>query len=101
MVASLAKLKIKSNFRSFFSSTFWYGTLIFGLFQNTFCINIIDSNIAIFDNVKNHMFESNQMFPARIILGIVQIIFGLAVKVVNQTRQFGWQYGMTSVNGLF
>ncbi len=100
VVASLAKLKIKSNLRSYLSlvQLFGIGTFIFGSISGTFFgINIIDSNIAIFDNVKNHMFESNQMFQLALILGIVQIIFGLAVKVVNQTRQFGWQYGMTSV----
>jgi len=98
--ASIAKLKVKPDLKPFLTLAQFLGigTFIFGVISGTlFGINIIDSDIAAFENIKQYMLDANQMFNLALILGIIQILFGLGVKVANQTRQFGWQYGMSSI----
>ena len=41
--------------------------------------------------------EINSMFQLSLILGAVQILFGMVLKAVNQTIQFGFKYAVATI----
>ena len=41
--------------------------------------------------------DNNQMFQLSLILGVIQILFGMILKIVNQTIQFGFKYAIETL----
>lgn len=76
------------------TSTFFCGFLT-GTF---FGFNLYDLDIPFFKKLKDLIFLDNQwMFNLSLILGAVQIIFGMILKAANQTIQFGFKYAVATV----
>ncbi len=78
----------------------WLGlaTVLFGALSGTlFGINLLDNPLPGLEAARQYMLDSNQLFQLALILGLVQIIFGLTIKAVNQSRRFGWAYAMVPV----
>lgn len=97
--ATIAKLKVKPKLKPFMTlaQLLGIGTIIFGVISGTlFGINLIETEIAVFSSFKQYMLDSDKMFNLALILGVIQILFGLCVKAINQTRQYNWQYAMPS-----
>lgn len=75
-------------------STFFCG-LLTGTF---FGFNIYGNDIPFFNNMRDLLYLDNQwMFNLSLILGAVQIVFGMILKVANQTIQFGFKYAIATV----
>lgn len=71
------------------TSTFFCG-LLTGTF---FGANIYDLPWPFIQRLKSAVFmDNNDMFQLSLILGAVQILFGMVLKAVNQTIQFGFKY---------
>lgn len=93
--------KISSNMKSILSliqilatSTFFCG-LLTGTF---FGANIYDLDWPIVQRLKHAVFmDNNDMFQLSLILGAIQIIFGMMLKAVNQTIQFGLKYAIATI----
>lgn len=67
------------------ASTFFCG-LLTGTF---FGANIYDIDLPFFQKMKETLFmDNNDMFQLSLILGVVQILFGMVLKAVNQGIQF-------------
>ncbi|MDR1746665.1 MAG: V-type ATP synthase subunit I, partial [Tannerella sp.] len=50
------------------------------------------------DRLKEKIFmDNNKMFALALILGIIQIIFGMCLKAANRIIQFGVVYGLTTI----
>lgn len=78
----------------------WLGlaTVIFGALTGTFFgLNLVENPIPGLEAARNFMLDSNQAFQLALILGMVQILFGLVLKAVNQARQYGWMHGIAPV----
>ena len=70
-------------------------TMVCGLLTGTcFGFNLYDIQVPFFQTLKETIsLDNQQMFNLSLILGGVQIIFGMILKAVNQTIQFGVTIG--------
>ena len=76
------------------ASTFFCGMLT-GTF---FGFSLYDLNVPLFQEMKKHLFlDNNDLFQLSLILGAVQILFGMVLKAVNQAIQFGFKYAIATI----
>lgn len=79
------------------ASTFFCG-LLTGTF---FGFNLYGTGIPFFTKMRDIFFFDNQwMFNLSLILGAIQIIFGMFLKAANQTIQFGFKYALATIGWL-
>ena len=75
-------------------STFFCG-LLTGTF---FGASIYNIELPFIQRMKHAVFmDNNDMFRLSLILGAVQIMFGMMLKAVNQTIQFGFKYAVATI----
>lgn len=101
-VATIVKRK-KPKLKSVLTLAQWLGlaTIIFGILTGTFFgINLIEADIPWLERVKAYMINTNQLFNLAIILGGIQIIFGMGLKVVNITKIKGFFYSLSTIGWL-
>ncbi|MGM0648017.1 MAG: V-type ATP synthase subunit I [Bacteroidota bacterium] len=90
--ASLYKLKAPSSWKPILSLAQFLGigTFIFGTLSGTlFGINLIEADIPAIAHLKDMFLDPNQMFYLSMIIGLIQILFGLVIRAINQARQYG------------
>ncbi|MDR0757887.1 MAG: V-type ATP synthase subunit I [Tannerella sp.] len=76
------------------ASTFFCG-LLTGTF---FGAGMYDWGIPALDVLKAHVFlDNNQMFALALILGVVQILFGMCLNATNRIIRFGFVYGLSTI----
>jgi len=98
IAASLAKLKIKGELRSVLTlgQFLGLGTIIMGFVSGTlFGVGLLDQDWV--GSLKNYMLNSDNLFNLALILGVVQILFGLIIQAVNKTIQFGFKYALSPI----
>lgn len=104
LVATLYKMFAKSitpSMRSIMSlvqvlgaSTFFCGLLTGGFFG----VNIYDIDNGFVQKLKSFAYQDNsQMFTLALGLGVVQILFGMALKIANEIIQFGFKYAVATI----
>lgn len=55
-------------------------------------------NTPFFDKIGQAVsLDNSQMFNLSLILGFIQIVFGMILRVVNKTIQFGFRYSVSSI----
>ena len=75
-------------------SAFFCG-LLSGAF---FGFNLYDLNVPLFDRIGQAVhLDNSQMFNLSLILGFIQIIFGMCLKAYNRTIQFGFRYSLSTI----
>ncbi len=97
------KFKASPSLKPYLSLAQWLGlaTVIFGIVSGTFFgINLIEAQIPWLENVRKYFLDSNKMLVLALILGGVQIVFGMMVKVLNITRQQGFKYALSTIGWL-
>jgi V/A-type H+-transporting ATPase subunit I len=63
-----------------------------------FGANVYDLNIPFVQRMKEAIFmDNNDMFQLSLALGVIQIVFGMVLKAVNQTIQFGFKYALSTI----
>lgn len=74
-------------------------TMVCGLLTGGFFgYSIYDINVPFFQNMKDQVFfDNSQMFMLSLILGVVQIMFGMFIKIFNRTKQFGFPHAISSL----
>ncbi len=98
--AGIYKLKANKNIKPYLSLIQFLGlaTVIFGTVSGTFFgINLIDTEILWLENFKTFFLNPDKMFNLALVLGAVQIIFGLFIKAANQAKQFGLVYALSPI----
>ncbi|WP_455593323.1 V-type ATP synthase subunit I [Bacteroides sp.] len=76
------------------TSTFFCG-LLTGTF---FGANIYNLHWPFIQRMKSALYmDNNDMFQLALILGAVQILFGMVLKAVNQAIQFGFKYAVATI----
>nr|WP_321372651.1 V-type ATPase 116kDa subunit family protein [uncultured Draconibacterium sp.] len=101
--AGLYKLKAKSELKPYLSLIQFLGaaTILFGAISGTFFgINLIETNFSLTENIQHLFLNPDKMFNLSLILGGVQIIFGLFIKAANQTKQYGFSYALSTYGWL-
>ena len=102
LAATIAKRKMP-NMKSILSLAQWLGlsTVIFGILTGTFFgIDLINADIPWLSKAKEFMVNTDQLFNLAIILGAVQILFGMVIKVFNVKRTQGVLYTLPTIGWL-
>lgn len=102
LMATIFKRK-KPELRSVLSLAQFLGlsTVIFGILTGTFFgINLIETEISWLENFKKYMIDTDQLFNLAIILGVIQILFGMVLKVVNISLVRGFWYSLSTIGWL-
>ena len=75
-------------------SAFFCG-LLSGAF---FGFNIYNLNVPLFDQIGSVVsLDNSQLFNLSLILGFIQIIFGMCLKAYNKTIQLGFTYSLSTI----
>ena len=78
----------------------WLGlaTILFGIITGTFFgINLLENTPSWAQPMRAVMIDSNQAFNLALVLGFVQILFGLVLQTINRSMQYGRKYAVTPV----
>jgi V/A-type H+-transporting ATPase subunit I len=76
-------------------------TVIFGILTGTFFgIDLISAEVPWLQNIKKFMINTDQLFNLAIILGVIQILFGMVLKVVNISISRGFWYSLSTIGWL-
>ncbi|MDF1548386.1 MAG: V-type ATPase 116kDa subunit family protein [Bacteroidales bacterium] len=76
-------------------------TIIFGIISGTFFgINLIEADIKYLTNYKTLFLNPDNMFNLAIVLGALQIVFGITIKAINQIKQYGFKHSLATFGWL-
>lgn len=92
LIAIFARRKVKPALRPILSLVAWLGgaTVILGTISGTFFgYNLLESKIEWIQQFKVIMLDSNKLFYTSLVIGSVQIMFGMIIKAVGQVRRYG------------
>jgi len=101
IAATLYKYKVSSTLRPMLTLVQWLGlaTVIFGIITgNLFGLNLLGDKFVFLGSFRSIMLDSNQIFNFALVLGFIQIIFGLCIQIANKVKQFGWKYTVTPIS---
>ncbi|MFA8299897.1 MAG: V-type ATP synthase subunit I [Hyphomicrobiales bacterium] len=102
IIATILKLKTEDPAkRRLFSLIQFLGgsTIFFGIITGTF-FGVSLLNIQWLGSLKSIILESNSVFNLALIIGLIQIYFGIVLRAANQIRQFGFAYGLSPIGWL-
>lgn len=91
--ALILRSRVKESMKPMFSLAAWLGasTIVLGLITGTFFgFSLIDADIAWLEKFKVFMLDSNKLFYASLIIGVVQILFGMIIQAVGKVIRYGW-----------
>lgn len=72
-----------------------FSTMICGLLTGGFFgFSLFEIDTPIFQKLKSFALDNNQMFQLSLVLGVIQILFGMILKVVNLIIQLGFKYAV-------
>lgn len=94
-------MKGKSKLRSIMSLVQLLGisTVVFGILTGTlFGIELVNADISFLDRFRDLFLDQNQLFSLALIVGALQIIFGMFVKAANQIKMYGWVHAITTIS---
>lgn len=78
-------------------------TIIFGLIGGTFLgMNLYEMGVGPYASLNERLASqgktiNDHLFSLSLILGGIQILFGMSVKAANQWVQFGWKYALGTI----
>jgi V/A-type H+/Na+-transporting ATPase subunit I len=100
----ILKPRLDKEYHPIVSLIQWLGgaTVLFGILTGTFFgINLIDlidqGKLQGLSNIRAYMLDPDRMFNAALILGGVQIVYGMVIKTVNQIRQYGLSHALDTI----
>ena len=103
LAVTLYKFKAKPSFRPVLSLAQWLGfsTVVMGMVGGTFFgISLLDAKVAWLERFKAYMLDSQQLFNLALIIGVLQIVFGMCLKVANLWKQFGLPAALSTIGWL-
>lgn len=103
VLISLYKIKAKPSIKPILSLAQWLGagTVVMGTVSGTFFgIQLLEVQVPWVVKLRAMMLDSQQLFNLALIIGVVQIIFGMFLKVVNLWRQYGMPAALPTIGWL-
>ncbi len=90
---------INPDFKPALVFLFGLSTLVFGsLTGSAFGFSLYDIDLPFFQKMKDLLYQDNQsMFYLSLIIGCVQILFAMCLKVVNLSIQLGFKYAVSTI----
>jgi len=100
---SIYKIKAKPAIRPILSLAQWLGasTVVMGIVSGTFFgIQLLEVQVPWVVKFRSLMLDSQQLFNLALIIGGVQIIFGMFLKVANLWKQYGFSAALSTIGWL-
>lgn len=100
----IARKKVSSKMKPLMTlvSILGAGTLVFGFMSGTlFGIELLKVDWPWIQKFKAIMLNSDQLFTFSLIIGGVQIIFGMFIKAISQTIRFGFKNALATWGWIF
>ena len=93
---------INPNFSKWLVVLFGASTMLCGTLSGTFFgFNIYNLDIPFIQTMKGILYTDNStMFTVSLCIGVVQILFGMAIKAVNLSIQCGFKYALSTIGWL-
>lgn len=90
---------INPEFKSTLVFLFGLSTVLAGTLTGTaFGFSLYDIDLPFFQKMKDMLYQDNQaMFYLSLIIGCVQILFGMILKAVNLGIQLGFKYAISTI----
>lgn len=102
LLAAFIKRK-RADLRSVMTLAQFLGlsTVIFGILTGTlFGVNLVKADIPILEGFKEYMLDADKLFYLSLIMGVIQILFGMVVKVFNISVSKGFKYAYSTIGWL-
>jgi V/A-type H+-transporting ATPase subunit I len=99
IVAFILRKKVSETLKPVFSLVALLGisTVIMGAIGgNIFGYSLIDAKIEWLESYKKYMMDSNKLFNVALILGVIQILFGMIIKTVGIVRRYGFAASLST-----
>lgn len=99
IAAIIFRTKVSETLKPVFSLVALLGisTVIMGAIGgNIFGYSLIDAKIEWLESYKKYMMDSNKLFNVALILGVIQIIFGMFIKAFGLVRRFGFAASLST-----
>jgi len=102
VTALLLKRRLAKELKQIMGLVFYLGlsTILFGIISGVFFgIDLYQTGLPVYKDLAAR-FEAQDtdinmlLFYLSLMLGGIQIIFGLVLKAINETRQFGWKHAV-------
>ena len=105
LVALFAKYKVSKEMKPIASLISYLGisTFVFGIISGgVFGINLYETSLPGYRQLQafylaNNTDMNNILFAMALVLGGIQILFGMGVKAANETVQFGIKYALSTI----
>jgi V/A-type H+/Na+-transporting ATPase subunit I len=104
IIAIVLRIKAKPAMKPLLNLIIWLGssTVVMGFISGTFLgFSLIDAKIEWLEKFKGIMLDSNKLFYTSLILGVIQIIYGIFVKAFGIVRRYGWAASLSTWGWLF
>ncbi len=98
--ALFARRKAKPEMKPLLSLVVWLGlaTVAMGAIGGTvFGMNLIEADIPWLEGAKKYMLNPDKLFNLSLIIGAVQILFGMFLKVANISKRQGFRYAFGTI----
>ncbi|HKK60648.1 MAG TPA: V-type ATPase 116kDa subunit family protein [Salinivirga sp.] len=99
VATAIYKRKANPDFKPVLSLVQWLGfaTVLFGVLTGTvFGVNLNEAPIPFLSDVRAMFLDEQQMFNLALIFGLIQILFGMILKAINQIKQKGFLYSVST-----
>lgn len=100
----ILKPRLSKEYRPIIALIQWLGgaTVLFGILTGTFFgLNIIEmidaGKLEGLSAVRAYMLDSNRMFDVALLFGGVQIVYGMCIRAVNLSRQYGFKHALDTI----
>ncbi len=105
IAALLLKKKVRKELKQIMGLVFYLGvsTFFFGVISGVFFgIPLFDTGLPVYKDLAARFEQQDTdinmlLFYLSLILGGIQIIFGLFLKAINETKQFGWKHAVGTI----
>ena len=99
IIAIILRFKAKPSLKPLLNLVIWLGssTVIMGFISGTFLgFSLIDAKIEWLEKFKGIMLDANKLFYTSLILGVVQIFYGIFVKAYGVVKRYGWAASLST-----
>lgn len=67
-----------------------------GIIAGTFFgINLLETDLPLLSHLRPFILDADALFLAALVIGALQTLFGLTLRIINQWRQFGSAYALS------
>lgn len=102
--ATIAKPHLDGMMKKIITLVQWLGlaTVIFGVLTGTFfglnLIEMVDAGqISWLAGLRKYMLDSEKLFYFALVLGAIQILYGMGIKAANFSRQYGFRHALSTL----